>query len=155
LPAIDAGLSAAGKPARGSAADRFDIVSEVIVCCGHDQDELAVAQAGVRRLLAFYGSTPAYRAVLEVEGYADLQPELNAASKRGEWATMAELIDDTLLRTIAVHGSPADCATQIMDRYGEVATRLAVYQPYAANPDTTAELLDELRAATPAPTQEA
>ena len=38
---------------------------------------------GVRGLLAFYGSTPAYRPVLDVEGWGDLQPELNALSKTG------------------------------------------------------------------------
>ena len=39
-----------------------------------------------RRLLAFYGSTPAYRPVLDIHGWGDLQPELNTLSKRGKWA---------------------------------------------------------------------
>ena len=41
------------------------------------------ADAGTRRLLAFYGSTPAYRPVLAAHGRQDLQPELNAMSKQG------------------------------------------------------------------------
>ena len=145
VPAIDAGLAAAGRPARGSADDRFEIVAEVIVACGRDEAELAVAHAGARSLLAFYGSTPSYRPVLEVAGWGDLQPELNRLSKEGQWTTMPTLIDDTMLRTLAVEGSPSHCAEQILARYGDLATRLAFYQPYAANPETTSELLSALR----------
>jgi probable F420-dependent oxidoreductase len=146
LPAIDAGLAAAGRPDRGSAEDSFEIVSEVIVACGRDDTELAAAHAGARSLLAFYGSTPSYRPVLDAEGWGDLQPELNALSKQGRWAEMGQAIDDTMLATLSVQGSPAECAREILDRYGDVATRLAFYQPYAADPTTTGELLAALRA---------
>jgi probable F420-dependent oxidoreductase len=145
LPAIDAGLAAAGRAARGSEGDDFQIVAEVIVACGRTDDEQATADAGCRGLLAFYGSTPSYRPVLEVEGWEDVQPELNRLSKQGDWATMTSLVDDRVLETIAVRGTPAECAKQIIDRYADVATRLAFYQPYAANPQTTAELLSQLR----------
>jgi probable F420-dependent oxidoreductase len=147
LPALDLGLATAGRPARGSAEDTFEIVSEVIVACGRTAEELAAAHDGARMLLAFYASTPSYRPVLEVEGWQDLQPELNRLSKQGRWAEMGAAIDDTMLATLAVHGSPAECATQIRDRYGDVATRLAFYQPYAADPTTTGELLDALASA--------
>jgi probable F420-dependent oxidoreductase len=145
LPAIDAGLAAAGRPARGSADDAFEIVCEVIVACGRDEAELAAAHSGARFLLSFYGSTPSYRPVLDAEGWGDLQPELNALSKQGGWTDMAAAIDDTMLGTLAVQGTPKECARQILDRYGDVATRLAFYQPYSANPATTGELLDALR----------
>jgi probable F420-dependent oxidoreductase len=145
LPAVDAGLAAAGRPARGTADDRFEIVAEIIVACGRDETELAAAHAGARSLLSFYGSTPSYRPVLDVEGWGDLQTELNGLSKQGRWAEMATTIDDTMLATLAVQGSPKECAAEILARYGDVATRLAFYQPYAADPTTTAELLDSLR----------
>ena len=128
--------------------DAFEVVAEVIVACGRTEDELAAAHAGARMLLAFYASTPSYRPVLEVEGWADLQPELNALSKQGRWADMGAAIDDTMLATLAVQGTPAECAEQILERYGDVATRLAFYQPYAAEPATTAELLAALRPGT-------
>jgi alkanesulfonate monooxygenase SsuD/methylene tetrahydromethanopterin reductase-like flavin-dependent oxidoreductase (luciferase family) len=66
-------------------------------------------------------------------------------SKQARWADMAALIDDTMLQTLAVEGSPAECAAQIEERYGDIATRLAFYQPYAADPVTTGELLSALR----------
>jgi Holliday junction resolvase-like predicted endonuclease len=40
----------------------------------------------VRQQLAFYGSTPAYRAVLDFHGWGALQDELNVMSKKGLWA---------------------------------------------------------------------
>jgi probable F420-dependent oxidoreductase len=145
VPAIDLGLATAGRPPRGSPQDSFEIVAEVIVACGRTETELTAADAGARMLLGFYGSTPSYRPVLEVEGWGDLQPELNALSKQGRWPDMATAIDDTMLATLAVEGSPAQCAKQILERYGDTATRLAFYQPYAADPATTAELLAALR----------
>jgi probable F420-dependent oxidoreductase len=145
LPAVDAGLAAAGRPARGTPDDQFEIVAEIIVACGRDETELAAAHAGARSLLSFYGSTPSYRPVLDVEGWGDLQTELNGLSKQARWGEMASTIDDTMLATLAVQGSPKECATEILARYGEVATRLAFYQPYAADPATTAELLEALR----------
>ena len=53
---------------------------------------------GTRRQIAFYGSTPAYRGVLEHHGWDELHPELNRLSKQGEWVKMGELIDDLAQR---------------------------------------------------------
>jgi probable F420-dependent oxidoreductase len=123
LPAIERGLDAAGR----TRAD-IEVTAEVIVAVGRTDEELERARS-VRHLLAFYGSTPSYRPVLDVEGRGDLQPELNARSKRGDWAGMAELIDDDLLESIAVVGTPDECAAQIVERYG-MADRVAAYFPY-------------------------
>ena len=113
---------------------------------GTTDEELASATAGARTLLAFYGSTSAYRPVLDVEGWADLQPELNALSKQGEWAAMAGLVDDTMLRTLAVAGTPQECAAQINDRFGDHARRLCCYFPYATITDERiAELVTALK----------
>lgn len=124
LPAIHRGLAAGGRR-----LEDFEIVLEVIVATGRGAEEQAAARDGVRSLLAFYGSTPAYRPVLEVEGWGDLQPELNAMSKRGEWAGMAGLIDDTMVATIGVSGTPEECAAEIVRRYGDVASRVCCYFP--------------------------
>ncbi len=67
---------------------------------------MATAVAGTRSLLAFYGSTPAYRPVLDAHGWGDLQPELNTLSKQGRWDEMGGLIDDEMLDTLAVRGEP-------------------------------------------------
>jgi probable F420-dependent oxidoreductase len=122
LPAVAEGLARSGREA-------VPIFPQAIVAMGHTQDEQARALLGVRALLAFYGSTPAYRPVLEVEGWGELQPELNALSKTGNVAAMVALVDDTMARTLAVVGSPAECAAEIERRFGDVADRVCAYFP--------------------------
>ena len=73
-----------------------------MVVTGDTEEELSEAALAVRSQIAFYGSTPAYRGVLELHGWGDLQTELNTLSKRGEWVQMAGLIDDDVLNTFAV-----------------------------------------------------
>jgi probable F420-dependent oxidoreductase len=140
LSALDDGLARSGRDRSG-----FDIVPQVIVAMGRTDDQLAAASAGVRRLLSFYGSTPAYAPVLEVEGRGDLQPELNALSKRMAVDEMAELIDDKLLTTLAVRGTPEQCAREIAARFGDVASRVCAYFPgYDAEPEHIRALADGL-----------
>jgi probable F420-dependent oxidoreductase len=124
LPAVDEGLARAGRT-----RDGFSILPQAIVAMGRTDEELAAASAGVRGLLAFYGSTPAYVPVLEVEGWAEVQPELNRLSKVGDFAAMFELVTDEMLETLAVRGTPEECAAEIGRRFGNVADRACAYFP--------------------------
>ena len=130
LPAIDEGLRRAGR----NRAD-FDVVPQVIAAIGRTDSQLTAAGNGVRALLAFYGSTPAYLPVLEVEGRAELQTRLNRLSKRMDVAAMVDLIDDDLLTTLAVRGTPEECAAEILRRFSDVAQRVCVYFPGYDAPD--------------------
>lgn len=136
LPAVREGLAAAG---RGESD--FEVVPEIIVSVdtGRDDDH-----ASTRMLLAFYGSTPAYRPVLDAHGWGDLQPELNAMSKQGRWQEMATLIDDEILHTIAACGTPSEVAAHIRDRVDGVSDRICLYQPGPIEVDALAEIVDEL-----------
>ena len=107
LPAVAEGV--AGR----SPAESFAIYPEVIVGIGRNAAELEAATLGVRALVAFYGSTPAYRPVLDIEGWGDLQPELNALSKRGEWGAMIGLVTDEMVDTLAVRGTPDEVAAEL------------------------------------------
>src|SRR5439155_704301 len=72
----------------------FQISLPVFVVTGTNDEEMAKADRGVREQIGFYGSTPAYRGVLETHGWGELQDQLNALSKQGEWAEMGRRIDD-------------------------------------------------------------
>lgn len=136
LPAVDEGLERSGRTRA-----EFAILPQAIVATGRTDEEMAAAEAGVRGLLAFYGSTPAYRPVLEVEGWADVQPELNRLSKVGDFAAMFELVTDEMLATLAVRGTPEECATEIERRFGDVAERVCAYFPgYDPGPDQVRDL---------------
>jgi probable F420-dependent oxidoreductase len=139
VPAIERGLGAAGRT-----WDDLEVTVEVIVGVGRTDEELERATR-VRGLVAFYGSTPGYRAVLDVHGWGDLQPELNRLSKQGDWSTMSSLVDDDVLDTLAVHGTPTECAEEIVARYGTWADRVCVYFPgYRVSDDLIAELVEAL-----------
>ena len=133
-----------GTARRRSGLGPLELVPELIVCTGRNEAEMASADAGCRSLLGFYGSTPAYRPVLDAEGCGELQPRLRDMSREGRWDEMAALVDDELLATIAVRGTPSEVAAQVADRYSAHATRIAVYMPYETPDDLLGELLDEL-----------
>ncbi len=142
LPAVAEGLERGGRGQLGSTQD-FDIYPQAIVAMGTTPDEIETASWGVRALLAFYGSTPAYRPVLEVEGWEDVQPELHALSKVGDIGAMVDLISDEMLRTLAVVGTPEECATEIKGRFGDVAERICAYFPGSTHPGETIQALAE------------
>ncbi|MDI9915099.1 TIGR03617 family F420-dependent LLM class oxidoreductase [Rhodococcus sp. IEGM 1379] len=140
LPAVDAGLRESGR-----ARTEFAIIPQIIVGVGRSAEQLDAASRGVRSLLSFYGSTPAYRPVLDIEGWGDVQPELNALSKRGGYAEMTSLITDPMLETLAVVGTPEECATEIRRRFGEHADEVCCYFPgYTQNPADVAAMIAAL-----------
>ena len=130
LPALERGLAKAGK----QRAD-FQISCPVFVVTGADEQEFEAADKGVRQQIAFYGSTPAYKGVLEKGGWNDLQPELNRLSKQGEWVQMGTLITDDVVDAFAVRGEPEEIPKLILARYGDVIDRVTFYAPYKSDPD--------------------
>lgn len=138
LPAVAEGMARAGRT-------EFPLYPQAIVAMGRTEEELARASYGVRGLLAFYGSTPAYRSVLDVEGWGELQPELNRLSKVGDVAAMVELVTDGMVATLAVRGTPEECAAELVRRFGDVAERVCCYFPgYDAPLDQVAALAEGL-----------
>jgi probable F420-dependent oxidoreductase len=124
LPAVAEGLSRAGR-SPGS----FSIFPQAILALGRTEAELEAATLGVRGLLAFYGSTPAYRPVLDIEGWGDLQPQLNALSKTGDVRAMIDLVTIEMVETLAVRGTPEECAAELLRRFGDLTDRVCCYFP--------------------------
>ena len=94
LPAVDRGLAKAGR-SRGD----VELAGSVFTITGQTDEEMAKADAAVAAQIAFYGSTPAYRAVLALHGWEDLSDELNGLSKQGQWEEMGRRISDDVLDT--------------------------------------------------------
>ncbi len=129
IPALARGRAKAGKT-----MDGFDIVDPNFVVTGNNENELKAAAAGTRQQISFYGSTPAYRGVLEAHGWGGLQDDLNTLSKQGKWTEMGDLIDDEILNTFAVVGEPESIAPELHRRYGDVISRISFYAPYKSDP---------------------
>jgi probable F420-dependent oxidoreductase len=124
LPALSDGLQRSGR----APAD-FQVIAQAMVAIGSTEAQLATAIDGVATLIAFYASTPNYRPVLEVEGWDDIQPRLNAMSKTGDYPGMHALITDEMVRTIGIVGSPNECVAQIENRFGAMASDICCYFP--------------------------
>ncbi len=118
LPALERGFAKAGKSRQD-----FEISYPVFVVTGQNEEELAQAEVATRKQIAFYGSTPAYKPVLESIGMGDIQAELNTMSKQGRWDDMGHLIDNNILQEFAVVGEPGQIAGQIKARYGDLVDR--------------------------------
>ncbi|WP_374023109.1 TIGR03617 family F420-dependent LLM class oxidoreductase [Mycobacterium sp. HNNTM2301] len=124
LPAVGEGLRRSGR-----SAEDFEIIVQAMVAVGRDEADLTAAIDGVASLISFYGSTPAYLPVLEAEGWADVQPELNALSKQGRFPQMRRLISDEVVARIGIVGTPEECARQIAERFGGHAAEVCCYFP--------------------------
>ena len=129
IPALERGRRKAGKT-----MDGFDIVGPSFVVTGSNEKEMEAAAAGTRQQIAFYGSTPAYRGVLDIHGWGGLQDELNTLSKQGKWVEMGSLITDDILNNFAVVGEPESIAPELHRRYGDVISRISFYAPYKSDP---------------------
>ena len=142
IPALARGRAKAGKTMEG-----FEIVGPSFVVTGTTEEQMKAAASGTRQQIAFYGSTPAYRGVLEAHGWGGLQDELNTLSKSGKWQEMGELITDEILNTFAVVGEPSQVAPELSRRYSDVISRISFYAPYKADPETWMPVIDALKMA--------
>jgi probable F420-dependent oxidoreductase len=140
LPAVERGLAKAGRSREG-----FEVSGPLFVVTGTTDAEIEKAKVGTRQQIAFYGSTPNYRPVLDLHGWGELQPELNALSKQGKWVEMGDLIDDEMLSTFAVVAEPQDVAKELSQRYGGVVDRLSFYAPYQSDPERWSKVLAGFR----------
>lgn len=136
VPALRAG--------RGS-LDDFIVCLASFAVLGNTPEERQKAAAAVRGQIAFYGSTPSYRAVLERHGWGALHEQLNALSRRGAWKEMGELIDDDILDAFAVAGDPAEVAAALTARFGDIVDRISLYLPYRADPELVRAVTTALR----------
>jgi probable F420-dependent oxidoreductase len=139
LPALERGAAKAGR----TLAD-IEISGPAFVVTGTTEEEMAASVAGTKQQIAFYGSTPAYRGVLELHGWGDLQGDLNRMSKEGKWKEMGELITDDILEAFAVVGEPEQLAPGLQERYGDIVSRISFYAPYASDPDRWRAVMDQL-----------
>jgi len=118
-------------PRLAAAPAGFTVIGGAIVALAADELDQRVADDAARALIAFYGSTPAYRPVLDSVGHGELQPELRRLTREGRWDEMTSLVDDTVVSSVAVRGTPGEVAEQLLDRYDGIAGRVAVTLPHA------------------------
>jgi probable F420-dependent oxidoreductase len=116
LPALERGLERAGRD-RGE----LELTAAVFVAPSEAEWE------DCRRRVAFYGSTPGYRHVLDQHGLGRLHEALHRLSRADGWAEMPRLVDDDVLALFAVRGDdPAQVAREVRERVAGVADRVGL-----------------------------
>ncbi len=123
-PAIALGQHVAGREEMSVA-----LYAPVFAVTGATEAERAESEAEVRRQIAFYGSTPNYRAVLEYHDCGHIAKELSALMRKGDFEAMAKLVPDALLDAVAVAASPERLGSALRARYEGVLDRVSLYFP--------------------------
>ncbi len=139
IPALERGAAKAGKT-------RNDLTGAYpgFVVTG-EGEQFEAAKKATKRQIAFYGSTPAYRPVLELHGWGELGDELNIMSKRGEWEAMGERITDEMLDAFAIVAPIEDVPAQVGERFGDLVDRFSFYAPYRMEEDKLADVLAKFK----------
>ncbi|MFT6436444.1 MAG: putative F420-dependent oxidoreductase [Candidatus Azotimanducaceae bacterium] len=141
LPALERGFAKSGRK-----REDFEISYPSFVVTGATEEAMNEAAAATRKQIAFYGSTPAYKPVLESIGAGDLQGELNTMSKQGRWDAMGELITDDILKEFAVISEPNGIADAMLARFGDIVDRTSA--AYGGIPSAQQKsIIDKLTAA--------
>ena len=117
-PALERGFAKAGRK-----RSDFEISCQTITMMGNTDEQITTARNKAKGQLSFYGSTPAYKVVLDHAGWGDIQPELNRMSKEGKWFEMMGLISEDMLDEIGISGTPGEIGRLLRERNAPYADR--------------------------------
>lgn len=134
LPLVEEGVERGDR----SLSD-VDLSAKPFVITGDTEEALEERREEVRRRIAFYGSTPSYKDVLDHHGWLDVGRELHALSKEQKWEEMGELITDEMLHAFAIEAPVEDLNGEIEKQYDGVADRVVVSD---LDPDQWERLFD-------------
>lgn len=125
LPNITEGLANAGR-SRGD----VQIYAPVFLAPGETPEEIRAAVARARARMAFYGSTPTYRPLLEVLGYGDVADRLHQMVRERKVDELARQVPDAVVDAVALQGSYEEIGHALRARYEGLVDRVASYWPF-------------------------
>lgn len=120
-------------PALGPTRTDFEVATLTLVATGRTEEEIAAAEAGVRKQIGFYASTPAYAPVLAHHGWEDLHDEANLLTKSARWDELGRIVDDEVVQAFAVVGDLETAAAGLRSRFAGLAHRTCPSIPYDAD----------------------
>ena len=133
-PALDAGART-----RGMSVADLEVQAPCFAITGETEAERAKAEQRMRTQVAFYASTPSYRAFLEYHGHLDIAKRLSQLMRSGEFGAMPGLVPDALLEEVAIFGPPPALPKLLRERYaGDLLQCTALYLPPAEGDSNTA-----------------
>ena len=130
LPAVARG---AGINARDSQNIAFCI--KPLIATAADEETLQTRIRDARARIAFYASTPGYRAAFEIHGLADLADDMSVLSRQQRWQEMPALIDDDVLNTYVSVGTYDVITEELQRRYGALVSHIEFSVPVSNEQD--------------------
>lgn len=119
-PAVASGAERAGRD-----PGRVALAGSALVALGD------AGREAVREQIAFYASTPTYRPVLDLHGWADVGAGLSELARRGRWSEMAALVPDPMVDAFAlVVGGWDELGAALRTRYDGLLDRVSLYRPF-------------------------
>jgi len=122
MAAVDVGLERSGRT-------RADITIACPVFTLVEASPTYAADAAyVRGQVAFYASTPTYRAVLTHHGWDDVGEELSGLARAGKFNELAAHVTEEMLGAFVTRARTyAELAQRLRERYGGVLDRVGLY----------------------------
>ncbi len=142
MPLLRRGRAAAGRTMEG-----FVLHVTPIVVTGATEEEFAASVRFAKEQIAKYAAIPTYSGILEGEGLGAVRDEMQLLAAQGRWAEMPALVDDTVLDAFAVVGEPAEIGVKLQERFGHLATSIALYQYSGGSPRELVPAYARFRAA--------
>ena len=119
LPAIEHGTSKTGRT-----RDAVSVSVTAFIITSSEERESA------RQQIAFYASTPSYRAVMALHGWQQEAESLSVLASRAKWGEMPGLVSDDMLDVFATFATQDELPTALLNRYKGLADRLTLYIPF-------------------------
>ena len=107
---------------------------------------------GIRRATAFYaGFFPRYNRALAENGFVEEAAAIRSAYLEGKRGSDLEtLVPDSMLRSLAIIGTPEECRERIRD-YREAGVTIPIIAPRASGPGAAERAKEVIRALAPGP----
>jgi probable F420-dependent oxidoreductase len=122
---------AEGAAKSGRSTDELAVILPVLTIVGDTDAERERERELVRGSLSFYGSTPNYAFIFDEAGFEGTTARIREKQKAGDFKGMAAQITDDHLAAFAVESTWDGLADAIRDRYGNIATRVVLYNALA------------------------
>jgi probable F420-dependent oxidoreductase len=124
LPAL-----ARGRQRSDKADEKCEVVCQALGRMTLSDQEIDSARHAVREQIGFFAATPEYKSVLVAHGWEDLHTDLRGLWAQGRSSESSRLIDDDMVDTFAVIGSPEHVVMEITRRFEGLADRVIVNPP--------------------------
>ena len=110
----------------GRSLEDVTVSASPFVVTGEDDATMEARREMVKLRIAFYGSTPAYKPVMQLHGWEETGRELWELSKAGKWGEMTDLITDEMVAAFAVEAPLDEIADAVRAEYDGIADRVVL-----------------------------